>query len=504
MFGSGLKDRPQVASPHRRRTYIRVSILLLLAFGLLLTSAVMPALAAEPILTENFDSVSDGSLPNGFQAVEGKWEVRQGRLVGKSPSSAVQGRIVFGDPTWTNYEMEATMTYLSVVEPSRWAALLYRVRSGGAPPYYLFTIRNNAAASNGLELASRTPSGQWAVYLTKAWKAAMRVGEPHRLRIVVFGTSVRYYVDGELVIRMDNIVTEPAGMLGFHVNGSEVAFDDLVVRKLSQEDVSDVPTSVQGLIPPVPATDLHKPPMIIAHRGASGVAPENTLAAFRKATEIGVDLLELDVHRTKDGELVVIHDGTVNRTAKGKVGGAIAALTLAQIQSLDAGAWKGAEYAGERVPTLQETLEASRGKAIFLIEGKVRGIEAQIAEVIQKTGMVNNVIYQSFDKESVRQFRQVLPQVPAGVLFGDPGISDQSVRGAMLVTQVVEVNASIVAVSFYAISPEFVKYAHARGVTVFAWTVDDVATMQRMIDAGVDGILTNYPERLKAFLEEWR
>lgn len=241
-------------------------------------------------------------------------------------------------------------------------------------------------------------------------------------------------------------------------------------------------------------------PLVIAHRGASGVAPENTMASFEQAVRFGADMIELDVHGSRDGNLVVIHDSMTMRTARGNSQGAVADLTLEQLKTLDVGVWKGPQFAGERIPTLDEVLTAFRGRAVVLIELKARGIEERVAQIIHDTGMEDGVVLQSFDAESMRVMRGLLPEVRMGVLYRDIWITDPAGRGRRIAEQTLGVGASFAGMNFGAISPELVGVLKNGGVDVFAWTADDDWVFERLMEAGVDGIITNYPERLLEFL----
>lgn len=162
----------------------------------------------------------------------------------------------------------------------------------------------------------------------------------------------------------------------------------------------------------------------VAHRGASGHASENTMAAFEKAFEMKADFIEIDVQMTRDGRLVAIHDTTVNRTTNGN--GFVGDYTLEEIQQLDAGSWFGEEFAGERVPTFEEIIDEYRGKIRILIELKspelYPGMEEKVAEALIRRNMhkPNNgkIIIQSFNHESVQLSKQLLPNIPHGVLAG--------------------------------------------------------------------------------------
>lgn len=482
-----------------KRITKRSSLLPLLVLGMIVLLATS-AMAGDILYQDNFKDVPDGQLPEDFFVTGGRWEVQEGRLIGQSASFA-NGQIVFGDSTWTDYEIEATITFLSTEGPSRWAALMYRGPMRGGSPYYLYTIRQNAAASNGVELAYRTPAEQWNVHLTKSWNAPIEIGRPYSIRAFVYETGAVYFFEGEQIIETETLVQKPSGTVGFITNGTRIAIENVVVRTLGEEKMASLPRIVRGVTPVATNVRAAAVPLVIAHRGASGVAPENTITAFQLAADIGSDLIELDVHKTRDGHLVVIHDATVDRTAKGTYRGAIANLTLEQIRSLDAGGWKSLQTRGERVPTLEEALLSTDGQAMFLIENKVTGLEREIAEVIRSTGMQNNVVFQSFDASSVKTFRGIMPEVPAGVLFGNPGIHDDVDRAAALVEQALRANASVVAVNYGAVTPAFVRYVQARGLNVWTWTVNQEADMRRMLDAGVDGIITDYPERLKALMD---
>ncbi|MBE3578200.1 MAG: DUF1080 domain-containing protein [Limnochordales bacterium] len=450
----------------------------------------------QPLLQEDFDQIPDGTLPAGWKVVEGEWRVEGGRLIGKSPSSTVQGRIVFGDPDWTDYEFSADVTFISANDQTRWTALMYRTPATGAYPYYLFTVRNNMTAYNGTEVARRGTSGGWEVMATRPASRRIPNGQSFNLRVQVVGSSVRYFFNGEQIHEMIGIVQNDKGLVGLHVNGSTVAFDNVVVRPLNPDQV---PGLVQeaGIVPPARTAKTvalaSSLPFIIAHRGASREAPENTLAAFWRGIELKADLLECDVYLSADGVPVLMHDSTVDRTTNGS--GSITSLTLEQIKQLDAGSWKGAEFAGEKVPTLEELLELAKGKAQLLIEIKQAGqpVVAATIAAIRKTGMTNNVVIQSFNRESVKLASQLAPDIPRALLLGDPGIRDTATAGAFIVKQVLESGANAVSINYGAVTPELVRYLHSRGIAVFVWTVDDRYYLQRMIMAGVDGIITNDP-----------
>ncbi len=255
-------------------------------------------------------------------------------------------------------------------------------------------------------------------------------------------------------------------------------------------------------------------PMVFAHQGGAGLWPSNTLFAFQKAWEMGVDVLELDVHMTRDGHLVVIHDDTVDRTTNGS--GAVREMTLAEIQALDAGytftpdGGKTYPYRGRgiRIPTLEEVFDALPD-ARFNIEVKPNdpAVAVALASLIERKGMVDRVIVGSFHQPVVDELRRRLPHVAT---FGSKGEIQafwifQTLRLGRAwrpVPDVLEVPTTypLAGVEVTVVTPRFVRAAHDLGVRVVVWTVNDPDEMARLLDMGVDGIITDYPDRLLALL----
>ncbi|MFE0401977.1 glycerophosphodiester phosphodiesterase [Streptomyces nigra] len=248
-------------------------------------------------------------------------------------------------------------------------------------------------------------------------------------------------------------------------------------------------------------------PTVIAHRGASSYAPENTLAAVDKAAELGVEWVENDVQRTKDGELVVIHDDNLKRTTDaeevfpGRSPWKVKDFTAAEIARLDAGSWFGPEFAGARVPTLQQFLdrtESHRQKLLLEIKNPslYPGIEQQVLKVLGDEGwldashLAGRLIVQSFSADSVRAVHDLLPTVKTGFL-GTPSVADLSRYAAF---------ADQINPSYTTVSPGYVSSVHAFDgphggpLEVFTWTVNDADTARQVAGYGIDGIITNSPD----------
>ena len=226
----------------------------------------------------------------------------------------------------------------------------------------------------------------------------------------------------------------------------------------------------------------------IAHRGASGTFPENTLSAFRAAIDAGADMCELDVQLTRDGAVVVIHDETVNRTTDGT--GEVAALTLEEIQRLDAGAkFKGGKVKGASVPTLDEVFAATSGKCGLNIELKGDGVEAQVAAIMQARNAFADSIVSSFNWDYLKKIQTLHFNIRIALLAEEKPIE--------LMMNAVAMRAHAINPRWDMVTADLCKAAHERGLKVYTWTVDADARMRALAECGVDGIMTNYPERLR-------
>lgn len=229
----------------------------------------------------------------------------------------------------------------------------------------------------------------------------------------------------------------------------------------------------------------------IGHRGASGTHPENTLAAFRRAVELGCQGVEFDVHRTADGELVVMHDAFVDRTTDGS--GIIMAMTLDQMKALDAGVKKGAQFKGERVPTLRELIRETPKELLLFCElkaGSVHypGIEQELLALIEAEGAAPRFQISSFDHQALRRIHQLAPSMPLGMLTSCNHIDPVGMAKA--------IGATAIHPTWEWVTEALVNEAHAAGLDVNTWVVDLPPFIEMMKSYGVDGIMSNYPDRV--------
>ena len=228
---------------------------------------------------------------------------------------------------------------------------------------------------------------------------------------------------------------------------------------------------------------------VIAHRGFSEIAPENTMIAFQKAIEIGADYFELDVHQTKDSVLVVIHDNTVNRTSSNHKTGKIIELYLDEIQKVRVGYSEkfDKQFPVEKIPTLKEALQLAKGKIKVCVELKADGIVNEVDKLIRELDMVEEVIIFSFNDKSLSEIKELNPKLKTLLLRNYANLETLDL--------VKQINADAIGVGYDThLNEEFVAEAHGKGIEVCHWTVNKEDHMKKLIDLNIDGIITNRPD----------
>ncbi|GGA32281.1 glycerophosphoryl diester phosphodiesterase [Kroppenstedtia guangzhouensis] len=239
-----------------------------------------------------------------------------------------------------------------------------------------------------------------------------------------------------------------------------------------------------------------EPIRIFAHRGFSAAAPENTMAAFRLAAEAGADGLELDVHLSKDREVVVIHDETVSRTTDGK--GKVRELTLEELRRLDAGSRFGREFAGEKIPLLHEVLELAVQKNLWLnIELKNNkfpdpALEEKVLELTARFGLTRKVIFSSFNHYSLRRLKEKQPEVDTALLYMARLIEPWHYAD--------RVGADSLHPYWPTVTEEVIRSCRERGLNLRPFTVNQAREMRRLIRLGVNGIITDKVSLLSELL----
>ncbi|HIP39352.1 MAG TPA: glycerophosphodiester phosphodiesterase [Desulfocapsa sulfexigens] len=231
--------------------------------------------------------------------------------------------------------------------------------------------------------------------------------------------------------------------------------------------------------------------MIIAHRGAAGKAPENTLPAIDQAIHDKTDWIEIDVQESSDGEIVVIHDSDFMKLAG--VNLKIWDGTLQQIKGIDVGSWFSPEFADERVPSLLEVLDKARGNCRVLIELKYYGhdelLEQRVADIVEQAGMIDDVAIMSLKHEGIKRFRALRPSWNVGLLL------------TKAIGKLSDLDMNFLAINMASAKPSFIRRIQSSGKKVFVWTVNDQLSMSRMMSLGVDGIITDEPALARETLD---
>jgi glycerophosphoryl diester phosphodiesterase len=241
--------------------------------------------------------------------------------------------------------------------------------------------------------------------------------------------------------------------------------------------------------------------LIVAHRGSSGVAPENTLAAFRQAVDDGADMIELDVRMTKDFELVVLHDRTVQRTTDGR--GNIWSMTHAELRDLDAGSWFNKKFAEERIPTLRQVFDILPPSIQINIEAKTDGkrrrlsaFEKSLVLLILETESQQRVLVSSFDHGFLRRLHQLDPDIQLGALYVP--VRDLTKRPSSIARRV---GATAFTCSIAKINKRLAGDAHANNITLGCYRVNTATQLEKALKFGVKMIITDHPKQIRKLLK---
>ena len=239
--------------------------------------------------------------------------------------------------------------------------------------------------------------------------------------------------------------------------------------------------------------DSNEKILVIGHRGANNIAPENTLKSFKKAIELGADYIEFDIHQSKDGEIVIMHDANTYNTTGHK--GLIKRMTLKELKELDCGE-------GERIPTLQELIKIAKYNIGLQIEIKAKGMAEKLVELLRKEDLIESSIISSFLHEELLNIQKIEPKLKLATL--EPIISNPSKNWDYHL----EILNKVINNKYFAIHPRYqlvnkrlINYAHDNNIKVNIWTVNSKAWMKKFIKKGVDGLITDNIQNAKDVLK---
>lgn len=247
---------------------------------------------------------------------------------------------------------------------------------------------------------------------------------------------------------------------------------------------------------------------VISHRGANRYAPQNTIAAFKKAVELKADGFETDVHLTKDGELVICHNYTIDETSNGK--GNIADKTLAELQGYDFGGYFSPKFANEKIPTVKEFLEVVKESEIECLNIEIKSplnnetyIVDETIKLVKESGLFDRLIISSFDPKILTRAKEIDELCKTGYLYSvNKKITYQNKMITNYVQYAKSIGADALHPQFLFVNERYVERAHDAGIMVHPWTVNSVSSIERMIKCGCDKIITDFPDVTRGLIEK--
>ncbi|WP_261130923.1 glycerophosphodiester phosphodiesterase family protein [Bacillus sp. Marseille-Q3570] len=390
--------------------------------------------ATVELVNESFENVADGSLPEHWNVIEGDAEVQDGKLVLTSPATSSPSRVsVPIAEEYGDYMFEADMTFVSAVENTRWASLMYRIQNEDYP-YYQFAVRKGTSALNGLEFATRNASNRWSVTETNFYKENFEYGKSYRLKVIVSGDRVQQFVDGELVIDTDGATQWSNGDVGFQASGSTVQFDNVQVTTYNEE----LPPAEDSdaFLPQEAETNIINPPTIIAGPDAAG--GENKAASAM-----------LKVERGQDGTL---------------------------------------EANGE---PLNEQLQSIKNENIAVLHVEEEGLQEEIVQSLEAT-QTTDVHVVSSNPAIIEAVKGLKPQIRGGLVYDGKSLNKNDLE--QIPFDVHSSKSKVVLIPQKLLSQEIVYYLHNRMVAAWGIGGDSLASTHELIHMGVDGVITDNPE----------
>jgi glycerophosphoryl diester phosphodiesterase len=245
---------------------------------------------------------------------------------------------------------------------------------------------------------------------------------------------------------------------------------------------------------------------IIAHRGNSGPSPENTRLAIEQAIDLGVDMVEVDVHISQDGIPVLIHHSRLEYTTNGQ--GYVSEHNLSELRLLDIGGWKAPEFAGERILTLHDVLDLARNRISINLDIKTERVIPATIKIIQEMGVLNQVVISGCTQDYVKNVLSREPHLTV-LLNLDGKLEQLALTGpaplfrSRCLSVAEQSGAAGINIAHVFINRLLVQQAHQKGLSVWAWTVDDEERVQELLEMGVDSITTNWPEQMMTILKKW-
>lgn len=384
-----------------------------------------------------------------------------------------------------DFSFEADVTMLDTINYSRWFGISYRTNEDFTLSHML-RVKQKTSLNNGYEL-SFLEDDRWKYQVKLSGTDFLELNKTYKIKVLASKDYFFFFLDDELIMAHKVPTQVAEGVIGLHTNGVTVKFENIVISDYPKEEMRKCEEQADWQAGRQRAAAFSTVPLIVAHRGNSSEAPENTLASVRSAILAGADGVEIDVYSTIDGEIILSHDSSLNRCTNGT--GDVRFSTAEYLRTLDAGSKFNKKFAGEKMPFLKEVLEEIKNKVLLVIEIKQYGIEDRILKLLDETGTRDQVVIISFIPESLARFHDIAPDVPTSVL------SYTTNNPEAIIALAKKAKTRSVDLSYGVCTKENVAYLVSRGYSVWAWTVDDVKTMESMVYNGVSVLTTNVPRK---------
>ena len=417
------------------------------------------------------NSFNEGNLKS-WKEINGNWKATKGELqIDTIDEPAI---ILLKKSLKKNCIIEVDATFDEILKKNCWISVAFRAKRDGSLISQCY-VKPQASTKKhcGFWVSKK---GKRSVRKTASSHRNFQNGVFRHIKIVVQGEKVTAYLDSDKLFESSYCVDISEGFVGLVAQDCKARFKNFIVTDLPDTEP----------LQPLENSDY----LIVAHRGYSEKYPENTIAAIEGGIDAGSNGIEFDVYRCASGEIVLLHDSTLDRTTDGT--GKVSETTLADLRKLDAGSWKGKQFKGERIPTLDEALNVFKNTdATAVVEIKTLEVGTQqLADCIASHKIKACVI--SFNSEALRRVKEansatrcafLVSRIPKG---NDPA--------TWLIAQTQKLKCEIIDVNYKMLSPELIKTLQSNGIEVWAWTVNDIVVMQALVDWGIDGITTDRPE----------
>lgn len=420
---------------------------------------------------------------------EGKWLKEGKAIIGQLDDEDLDFASAYLDVSVADFLLEFDFTLEDIANHNHWLGVSYRTNEDKTISH-MVRIKQRTALPSGIGISYLTDADdRWRYQERHQGDEFLELGEKYNLKVAVSNDYVFTLLNGDLVAASKLATNVAKGAVGIHTNATSVRFENITLQEYPKEEMRAFENHADWQVGRQRAAAFPTVPIIVAHRGNSSEAPENTLAAVRSAIAAGADAVEIDVYSTIDGEIILSHDTTVDRCTNGK--GDVRYSTSEYLRSLDAGYPEkfGKKFAGEKMPFFREVLEEIKGKVTLVIEIKQPGIEEKVLQLLNETGTRDQVVIISFHTSSLAKFHDIAPDIPTSVLtFSHNTLEDIIALAKQAKTRSVDLN-------FGLCTKEIVTELVSKGYSVWAWTVNEPKKMEEMVYNGVSVITTDVPRK---------